>query len=988
MTAPHTPHDDRDLRQLTGAFDRPIAPSPHFADALKQRLNEEESTMQQVLARPSRPVSNRTARAMSVPPLTRRKWLDIAIAAVLIVGMLGGSFWYADVRIGGDGPTGPEATRYAAQPLSAISTPEPENETVQGNDPGDSANYPAGFDPVLEHDIVVLEDGPTAPQHAAIAGDILVVSGGFPEVIEMEGRGVTAIDLTTGEMLWTSDTVPFLDFITVDGMIYGAFELGMDKPTAAPTDYRMMALDAATGETVWTGEPLMEQSAGLDVVSPAVSMNVFRPTVIGGMMYYVDRDGQVIALDAATGEQQWSVALEHDSTEPSWGRGGSVVGNDDALYAVDGQNVIRKLDPATGEEIDRFPMRDRPSSAYVMDLHLKGDSLVAISHSLDFEGTTGFVDAVSTEDGEILWSQRLGTVFPFITMTDNVVAIPHRVSETEIGTVSGDITESGTYVSFFDLGTGDPFSLYGPSGAEGATVSSSGDVVCINEATLISCVDTASADRTLVSLPYAPGAGSFAPLLFWNETAVVLDMEDGVTLLRPTEAPQRTETPREPAAEARGGTFGTADRSLANPALEPIDGPLSLAWSQTISDPLWVLPYGDVVATLGSSEIAVHDALTGEVLWSMPTKEGFRNSTYDTDRDPMMTLAMRWRPIALPWIEGDTMYWTTTTELVGVDLHTGNETFRTLHTIPSEEFEDNTYPPADVVIREGVAYLITEPQSRTGPTLFVISAIDLDTGERLWEHVIGDPEADMLARTPRPVQLVATGSVVAMQLSGEENSILALDAANGAVLWERPNDLAGNDNIAYSNISGVGDHYLVHTDRNEPTGTIDGTPNADGSLGIAVYDLESGDELWTTSDNDFRRFGIEEATCGVATGWAGSVLYVACTADDQLSLIGIHIESGRVTYSGNVGTESPTYLVFQDSVQNLYYSGENTLTRLNPVSRQLDRIQLDGGDACVPNAASNEVVICLTDDGIGTYGIQVYARGPAATPKASPVATP
>src|SRR5690606_21944968 len=645
----------------------------------------------------------------------------------------------------------------------------------------------------------------------------LVVSGGFPEVIEMEGRGVTAIDLTTGEMLWTSDTVPFLDFITVDGMIYGAFELGMDKPTAAPTDYRMIALDAATGETVWTGEPLMEQSAVLDVVSPAVSMNVFRPTVIHGMLYYVTRDGQVIALDAATGEQQWSVALEHDSTEPSWGRGGSVVGNDDALYAVDGQNVIRKLDPATGEEIDRFPMRDRPSSAYIMGLHLRGDTLVTLSYSLDYEGTTGFVDAVSTADGEILWSQRLGTVFPFITMTDNVVAIPHRVSETEIGTVSGDITESGTYVSFFDLGTGDPFSLYGPSGAEGATVSSSGDVVCINEATLISCVDTASADRTLVSLPYAPGEGSFAPLLFWNETAIVLDMGDGVTLLRPMEAPQRLEATDEPGTEARGGGLGTADRSVSNPSLEPIDGPLSLTWSQTISDPMWVLPYGDVVATLGSSEIAVHDAATGDVIWSKPTDEAFRNTTYDTERSPKALLGNRQgTPVALPWIEGDTMYYAATSDLIGVNLHTGEEVFRTVHTILDEN-TDLTWRlfPWDMVVKDGTAYILT-----MSPRGYVMHAIDLTSGDVRWSFDAGEWAADREDSAIWLWQPLVTDNLVILQVwERADSSILALNVKDGSVAWEQEESLVqGRSDNSTSNITAVGNKYLVMTHRGFPTG--------------------------------------------------------------------------------------------------------------------------------------------------------------------------
>jgi outer membrane protein assembly factor BamB len=943
--------------------------------------------MQQVHALPSRPVSRRTARAMSAPPLSRRKWVDIAIAAVLIVGMLGGSFWYADVRIGGGRPTGPDATRYAAQPLSAVSTPVVAEAVPANGDPGHAANYPAGFDPAAEHDAMVLEDGPSSPQHAAISGDILVVSGGYPEGIELEGRGLTAIDLTTGQMLWATETVPLREFILVDGMIYGAFELEPEPDSMEAPEFRMMALDMDTGKPAWTGEPLMEQNAGLDVVSPAVSFNVFRPTVIDGMLYYVDRNGQVIALDAATGEQQWSVALEHETTEPGWGRGGSVVGDEEAVYAVDGQNVIRKLDLVTGEELDRFPMRDRPSSAYVMGLHLKGDTLVTISYSLDYEGTTGFVDAVSIEDGEILWSQRLGTVFPFVTVTDGVVAIPHRVSETEVGAVSGDITEPGTYVSFFDLGTGDPISLYGPSSAEGATVSSSGDVVCINEGTLISCVDTASDDRTLVSLPYAPGEGSFAPLLFWNETAIVLDMDDGVTLLRPVESPQSAVI--SPEDEARGGGLGTTDRSLNNPSLEPIDGPLSLAWSQTISDPMWVLPYRDVVATLGSSEIAVHDAATGEVLWSKSTDEAFRNTTYDTERSPKALLGTRQgSPVALPWIVDDTMYYAGTTDLIGVDLHTGEEVFRTVHTVPDENTDMRMFFfPQDMVVRDDTAYVLTMPSLGH----YVMTAIDLESGGSLWSYEAGEPSEDWAAVTTTMYQPAVTDELVLIQVLGEENTILALDRTDGSLVWEEPNALRASRESGNfgSNISVIDGRYLVLADRNTSTGTIDGTPNADESTRIALYDLTDGEVLWTVGpDAGGWPSDIEPSSCGLAMGWKDDNLYLGCMAGDDHVTIGLDIESGQVTYSGIVGTEAPAYLMFQDGHQNLYYGTENTLMRLDPTGQGMEEIRLEGGEACVPNAASNEVVVCHTDDGIGTYGIQVYTRGSAATPQASPVASP
>jgi hypothetical protein len=177
--------------------------------------------------------------------------------------------------------------------------------------------------------------------------------------------------------------------------------------------------------------------------------------------------------------------------------------------------------------------KDQPVSDFEMDLHLTEETLVVVSRTHAAEHPTAVADAISTADGKVLWSHRLGTVGPYITVTDDAVAIPHQVWQDDIEKVADDLTRPGFYVSFYDLETGAPIFLYGPSGSGVGTVSASGDVVCINEGTAITCVDTASDTRSLVQVPYAPAEGSYAPLLYWKDTAIILDVDDGVRLIQP-----------------------------------------------------------------------------------------------------------------------------------------------------------------------------------------------------------------------------------------------------------------------------------------------------------------------------------------------------------------------------------------------------------------------------------------------------------------------
>jgi outer membrane protein assembly factor BamB len=401
---------------------------------------------------------------------------------------------------------------------------------------------------------------------------------------------------------------------------------------------------------------------------------------------------------------------------------------------------------------------------------------------------------------------------------------------------------------------------------------------------------------------------------------------------------------------------------------------------------MWAMPYGDVVASFGSSEIMVQDAATGDVLWSKSTSDAFRNETHDTERDPKLLLGQRQgQAVALPWIVGDTMYYAGTSDLIGVDVHTGEELFRTIHTIPDENTGlTRLFFPWNMSVKDGVAYVLTIPT----PGLYILKALDLYSGETLWSYEAGDPVEDWMDASTFLSQLVVTDSVVTMQVSNGENSILALDASDGSVLWQQPNALVGaGESIASSNISAINDQYLVLMHRGNPTGAIDGTPNSDQSLGVALYNLDDGYLFWSAREGTGGWTFPDQGTgaCSLVPGWTSTDLYISCSTDDTVYLFNLPL-SDNPSLVGTWETSARAYANFYDD-QAAYLNTGTELLRIDYYSHDMTVIPITGGQACMGSfPPENGLFLCTGDDGLGTYSLQAYAQAPSiATPVASPV---
>jgi outer membrane protein assembly factor BamB len=792
MTTPRSPHEDDDFRQLAGAFDRPIAPSPRFAEGLKAQL-EQEAFAQKANTVPVRPVSERTARAGSAPMMGRRRWLDVAIAAALIVAMLGGTLWYAVNRIGDGSPVRPQATRYAAQPLS--STPIAVDEEVATGDPGNAMAFPAGFDPIAELDTVTLDNAPAQPVYAAIGGNTLVVSGMAPEWPDLGGPVLAAIDLTSGSLLWTTQLTAYGSFHISGDRIVGVFA------EHGEAEFAMMSLSLREGTTVWRGEDLIVYGDEPMMIAIPPSMSI-RPVVFDDAVYYADPVGTISALDAASGELLWSLSLEQSIGVAGPQNAISVVGDERYLYAVDHENAMRKIDRATGEVVDRFPIADRPRSRFDIELHLKGDAVVAVSHPMPGIEDVAFVDVLSTGDGGTLWSHRLGAGGAFITITEQVIAIPRSVGAAEIEAGS-DLTEPGAYVSFFDLETGETFALYGPSDWGYSTVSSSGDVVCINEGMAITCSDFESDDPQFIALPFSPGYRSISPLLFWNDAAIVLTEGDGVVLLQPKETqPQQAAGPlpgdpgntnaytetidlsRTYTAETFGGSeLGASEMLVVGDDLVFVGGALTDATNLSIANP-----------TLMSRDIA-----TGEHNWTFrkPGVELWPQQIATDGEDVYAVLFNPNQPM--------------TYRLIALDGDTGEVRWEIdeLHLLAEVE-PGERYSTADLVV---VGDLVLVPY---GPEILL--ALDMETGEPVWTLAPGEgeslyPEDAYLGGSP----VVANSETAFRGLP--DGSVEEIDLGSGTVrsMFTGPQD---QELVTHMTLHLQGDYMVIKREIMPDTGSI------------------------------------------------------------------------------------------------------------------------------------------------------------------------
>ncbi len=175
------------------------------------------------------------------------------------------------------------------------------------------------------------------------AGDVVRSSPTVVDGVVYVGSNdnhVYALDVETGAELWSYDTGNWVQYSPVasGGVVY--------IRALADGDQKLHALDGLSGERLWVSEV------------PYPYIDEFALAVVGGKAYVPGEFGESHALDASTGETVWSFSAGGGAESAP-----AVVEGVVYLTAV---NTAHALDEETGETIwsygtERFPARDFPA---------------------------------------------------------------------------------------------------------------------------------------------------------------------------------------------------------------------------------------------------------------------------------------------------------------------------------------------------------------------------------------------------------------------------------------------------------------------------------------------------------------------------------------------------------------------------------------------------------------------------------------------------
>ncbi len=127
---------------------------------------------------------------------------------------------------------------------------------------------------------------------------------------------------------------------------------------------KVFAYDAGTGQKLWEFDPGVSREKGVEACCDVVNRGV---AAWKGRLYLGTIDGRLIALDAATGKQDWSVQTTDNSKPytitgaPRVVKGMVVIGNGGAEFGVRG--YVTAYDAGTGAKKWRFYTVPNPTGA-------------------------------------------------------------------------------------------------------------------------------------------------------------------------------------------------------------------------------------------------------------------------------------------------------------------------------------------------------------------------------------------------------------------------------------------------------------------------------------------------------------------------------------------------------------------------------------------------------------------------------------------------
>lgn len=284
-----------------------------------------------------------------------------------------------------------------------------------------------------------------------------VAGGGRIFTLDADGQ-VTAVS-EAGSVLWRADLTAGFD--RGGGISGGGLALEGGSLYVATGYGEVVALDAASGDVRWR----QRLDAGATT-----------PTVAGGLVYVVSRDNQAWAIDASSGRVRWQL-----QTAPSGAvlKGGAApaVANGTVLFPFGTGELIAASANAGVRSWGTTVAGERRGVAYANVNDISGDPLI-VGGTAYVGNQSGRVVALNASSGTRLWTAQDGAYSPLLPAGDALFFVSDRNELIRLDAATGERvwgTELPLFVNSRERRRRAVFTHFGPILAGGQLVVASGD---------------------------------------------------------------------------------------------------------------------------------------------------------------------------------------------------------------------------------------------------------------------------------------------------------------------------------------------------------------------------------------------------------------------------------------------------------------------------------------------------------------------------------
>lgn len=202
----------------------------------------------------------------------------------------------------------------------------------------------------------------------AVAGGRVFVTSGL--------RVVTALDAATGDVVWTSE---------VESPIHGAPTVAGGRVYAVDVDNQVIAFDVNSGAQAWSYQAIAEPARILRASSPAVT---------GETVVTPFSSGELVALRTSNGQQLWQQVLSRTNRTNALSEIRDIAGRPvisrGMVYAGSHSGLFASMDVRTGTPRWQLPI------ATLNAPWVAGDAVYVVSKA-------GEIIAINRESGQVYW---------------------------------------------------------------------------------------------------------------------------------------------------------------------------------------------------------------------------------------------------------------------------------------------------------------------------------------------------------------------------------------------------------------------------------------------------------------------------------------------------------------------------------------------------------------------------------------------------------